>query len=432
MFKQEVASVRSRPKQKVLKVSTSGSHTARLYGLEKIISPPYLMQSAVLCYTDTDAKTATELTHFLASNCVGAVFDKELLVNAEHDLLCAAEQALSADYVLLLLSPNSVPRKWTRERWEPVLVDEARKFGTRIVYVLLAPCEFPRVFRLHTFFDLSEDRLAGQRALKRWLLQHTLPLQLPSELPDPCGSVATAPETLRQLECDLADRPGIQTDTDRETALTFARTHREDYEAVFWFNCANRSRAGILGDTARALGLRLRGPLEQNAEALHDFCGSKRILLVFENLEREDRELVTYGGSASVMMIAGQTTPAARSLPETVALFARWTSNFEDCLSALGDVQHHLRKLPAYKDQDWETVISLGSLASSLLMHDGRLAEAHEVLEWMIKGMRACGDLRAAQYEWEKSWILEEWGAPVLRTIAPPNQPVQLSLGFGD
>ena len=129
------------------------------------------MRSTILCYAAADADFARELAGFIELNCAATRFDKEALIQPGCDLIDAAERALSADCLLILLSPDSWSGTWLRARWEPILVDEARKFETQIAYVLLRPCKFPDVFRRNAFFDLSEDRLAGQRILKRWLLR---------------------------------------------------------------------------------------------------------------------------------------------------------------------------------------------------------------------------------------------------------------------
>lgn len=392
------------------------------------------MLSAILCHAAADAGSARELRHLLELNCPLTIIDEEGLIGPGCDLLDTAERALSADYLLLLLSPDSVPSEWLRARWEPIFGDGARKFGTQIAYVLLRPCKFPGVFRRNVFFDLSEHWLAGKRALKRWLLHGDPFFQAAMELPESCASTEIAAEALERLQCLLSDQPGACAEIDRELALRFAHMHGGDFEGVFWLNCGNRSRAGILGDTAHMLGLKFRGRLEQNASALQNFCASRRLLFAFEHAAPSDTALVTFGGKASVLFVAEHPLPAGRSLEETAALFSDWRSNSGACFGTLGDVQSHLRDLPACSGERWQTTISLGSAASSLLTQAGRLAEAYELLELMTDTLRAQGDLLAAgRLEWEMSWIREEWNEPIppRAPMLLPIQPVQLSLGFG-
>jgi hypothetical protein len=118
------------------------------------------MQAAVLCYAARDADFAREPASFLQVNCATTVFD-EVLIEPGRDLIDAAERALSADYLLLLLSPDSWPSTWLRARWEPILVDEARKFETQIAYVCLRSCKVPDVLRRRHFSIYPNIGLRG-------------------------------------------------------------------------------------------------------------------------------------------------------------------------------------------------------------------------------------------------------------------------------
>ncbi len=305
------------------------------------------IKSAVLCYAVEDADFAQELAGFLNLNSIAAVFAREGLIGPEEDLIDAAERALSADYVLLLLSPDSVPGAWVRARWERILLDEARHFGTQVAYVLLRACKFPNVFRGNAFFDLSQSRLAGQRELKRWLFRQDPFFETASQLPERSASAVLPTEALDDLACRIADQPGVQAGVPKELALEFAHVFANDFEGVFWLNCDNRSGAGVLGDAAHLLHLKLRGTLEQNARALRDFCAGRRLLFVFENLASSHKELVAFEGKTSVILAVEGSSPAQRSLEETAAVFSRWGSNFDGAINALGNAQYPpLARLP--------------------------------------------------------------------------------------
>ena len=393
------------------------------------------MKSAGLCYAAEDADFARELSGFLKLNCTVAVSCQEGLIGPGEDLVDAAERSLSADYALILLSPHSIPNALARSRWEPVLVHEARKAGTQLAYVLLRDCKFPQVFRREPFFDLSEHRLSGQRALKRRLLSPDLFLRTAFEVPEISASEEPAIQALEHLECRLADQPGVEAEVPRELALAFAHSSTSDFEGVFWLNCANRSSTGILGDIAQLLQLKLRGTQEQNAQALREFCAERRLLFVFEHIVPGDRELVGFGAKTSVIFVAKELRRVQRSLTETAALFCHWRTDCASALSAMGDAEYHLRKLPDYSHEDWRIAISLGLAASSCLRHADRLAEIDELLNLMIDSARSKADqLTIDQLEWEQSWILEEWGVPIPARSRPiaQNQPNQLSLGLGE
>ena len=391
-------------------------------------------RSAALCYATEDTDFALQLAGFLELNCTVTVSSQEGLIGPGEDLVDAAERSLSADYALILLSPHSIPNALARSRWEPVLVHEARKAGTQLAYVLLRDCKFPQVFRRDMFFDLSEHRLSGQRALKRWLLSQDLFLRTAFEVPEISASEEPATQALEHLECRLADRPGVEAEVSRELALAFAHASTSDFEGVFWLNCANRSSTGILGDIAQLLQLKLRGTQEQNTQALREFCAERRLLFVFEHIAPAGKELVTFGGKTSVIFVVEQSSQPTRSLHRTAALFYHWRTDTDAALRALRDAEYHLRKQPHDNDEDWRLAISLGLAACSCLKHIDRLAEAYELLMLMIDAARSKDDqLTADQLEWERSWILEEWGVPIPARTRPmaQNRPIQLKLALG-
>ncbi|MGH9652908.1 MAG: hypothetical protein ACRD6B_05515, partial [Bryobacteraceae bacterium] len=219
----------------------------------------------------------------------------------------------------------------------------------------------------------------------------------------------------------------------REVALAFAHEAAHDFEGAFWLNCAHRSRAGIVGDAAHALGMKLRGPLQEDVCKLGEFCSRRRILLVFEYAAPGDIEWALPGGKASFLFVAGDALPPPRSLVETLALFTRWHQDPRPCLHALGDAQAHVRRLSDYSEDDWRSALSLARAAVSLLKHTGRLAEACELLEMAIPALRARNcPFQAAEWEAEKHWILEEWGsvAPAPGRPEPASRAEQLTL-FG-
>ncbi len=393
------------------------------------------MRSAVLCHAAEDAALAGELASFLELNCPVTVFQDEGLIRADYGLLDAVERGLSADITLVLLSPDSVPNVWPpREEWEQILLKQPRESGSDIGFLLARECKFPVLLsRGRNFFDLCRNRLAGLRVVKRWLLEQDPFFQGVVELPEERHSARAGDEFFERLRCQLADRPGIESDVSQEAALEFAHSHKPDFEGMFWINCAHRSRAGILGDTAHRLGFRLSGTAEQNRSVLEDFCAGRRCLFIFEHVAPEGKELVTFQGKASVIFTAPGTVPSLRSIEETSALFSGWTQNVDLCLSALGDAQHHLRGLPASEGDSLQARMSLGSAAFTLLKHCDRLAEAYEVLEMMANAMRAKGDqFSLYKLEWEKSWFREAWNQPVTLPSVPPlrKEPAQLFLEF--
>jgi hypothetical protein len=309
------------------------------------------MQSLVICSAAADQSIAGEIRRSLEVNCSSVALQEDAIVSSPNELLDTVDRALSADIVLLLLSPDTIPSAWSREQWEPVLIEQPRDLGTALAFVLVRPCRFPEILRKQRFFDLSAGIGTELRKLRPWLLdQDPLKRERIELLPAPPRG---APEVGPELE-SLVEEPGTASDVPRESALAFAHAHRLDFEGVVWLDCAGRSQAGAIGDTAHALGLQLTGPTDQNAAALREFCAGLRCLFLFDALANEDRALMTFNGRASVIFTTGSEEPfSGLPLAETVDLFARWRTDSELCLRHLRDAERCFQILK--RDRSAET-----------------------------------------------------------------------------
>ena len=146
------------------------------------------MDFAFLCHAPEDAASAHDLGDYLERNCPCGIRYTECGSGAAYDLLEAAEQSMAASAVILLLSPASMPERWVRSRWEPVLIEQPAEAGTGLACVELRECRFPELLRRRDFFDAS---LAGRRALKRWLLK-----RFPAVVEVPEGAAPPAPQSV--------------------------------------------------------------------------------------------------------------------------------------------------------------------------------------------------------------------------------------------
>jgi hypothetical protein len=383
-----------------------------------------------------DLGVARDIRCHIEANCLSIALQDEAVVSSATEVLKTVDGALSADIVLLLLSPDAIPSLWSRQQWEPVLLEQPRELGTALAFVLVRPCRFPEILRKRKFFDLTGDTRDGLRKLRRWLLQQD-PLKRESiELlpPRPYAPGAVL-EMDAGLEDLIIDQPGTQCEVPRETALAFAYAHGRDFEGVFWLDCLGRSRAGVIGDTAHALGLKLRGPTTENTVALQEFCARSRCLFVFDALAAERRELVAFKGRPSVIFATGSEQQASGlPLAETVQLFARWRTDPEQCLRHLRDAERYLHALePDCSAETAQAVKSLGASAFALLQQQDRRAEAFEILQILSK--LACEEGNASDFrrwEWEKSWIREAWGQVACAPPHPPtmSEPRQLEFDF--
>jgi hypothetical protein len=368
-------------------------------------------QSAIICHALEDDAVAGEIAAYLEANCALTISHEYVSPEKRRDLIDAVEIGLSADIALVALSPASVSNPWKRERWEPVFLRQPGVLGTRMACLLLRDCRFPELFRRGSFFDLSGDSLTGMRALKRWVYGF--------------GQQVTSGnfETLRRR---IADRPAVEFGLGMEEAAAFSEECGADFERVFRIDCARRSRTGILGDIAHALGLRLSDSAERNRTTLACFCADRRCLFLFDHFAEEDRDVVDLGGKTSIIFTESEM-PERRPLADLERLITHWPRHPDDCLRALGDAQSWLR------NGEGGVPMQLGFAALALLRNFDRLAEACEILDLMIDAARATGDLLTAhRLAWEQSTIRQQWGETV--AMAEPvvvPEATQLPLDFG-
>jgi hypothetical protein len=340
------------------------------------------------CYAEADRAVVDELGAFLACSCELEWCAGEGCLAPGGDLLEKVEQALQADAIVVLLSPDSTPARWARERWESVLVRQPKEYGTGVALALLADCRFPPLLRHQTFFDLAPDRLAAFRRIKQWLLQaRPLPNPIWFAPPPPDPFPDRAPE-LEELRRALSDAPGVlRLAAPNQSALAaeFARRFADDFQGIFWVRCGHRSPARIAGELASQLGLRLEGETASNQEALRRFCAERRCLIVLEDARAGAAEGIIPGGRASVLLTseeaaspASEWDVARRSLHDATA----WT----DACALVRRAVHQARE-------------------------QGRLAEADEFLQLWAAAAEEREDRRILEEcAWERIWILESWG----------------------
>jgi hypothetical protein len=379
------------------------------------------MLSAVFCYAPSDEVIAREIYEYLDRNSPIQPFFEEGRVRPGFDLIDAASQALSAEIGFVLLSAASVPNRWERDRWAPVLLDHPRELGSSLFFVQAGQCRFPDLLRRQAFADLSQDPLSGKRELKRHLFRKLAFFKSEPGLPP----IEPGPSEIEVLRRQMADQPGYGDFCDRNTVLSFAHACQTDFEGVFWIDCAWRTRAGVLGDVADCLGLQLTGPMEQNENALGRFNTNRRCLFICEN---PPDDLTWFGGRSSLIRLHTQELRPVLPFEEVVSLFTSWTKRRKDCLCRLGDAQHHLA------ESDCEDAYRLGSPVVALLKNEQRLAEANELLELLITAAKLNKDEDAfRRFAWDQSWILGHWGEPYSSRSIPlenAGEPAQLALGF--
>jgi len=369
------------------------------------------MGSLVLCYALRDEEVARRLGRFLEINLPFQVSFSEGVVRPDFDLVEATERALSADVALVLLSPDSVPKYWNRQTWEPVFLKSAGELGALLGFVLIRACQFPELLRRRYFFDASVDPLAAARELKRWLLR-----------PQPLihRETGLSPE-VSALRSRIADEPGVAADIDPELAARFAGECAGDFEAVHYLDC--RSRAGVVGDLGYMLGLRLSAALERNIAEFHAFCRNRRFLFMLAGLAAVDTDLVRFEGKTSVIL-----TASAGVTPDVTHIFLAGARDDAQCQPMVGDA---VRQFYELLGSELAVALRLGWVIVAVLKTAGRFAETVELLDAMAHSARESDNTAAlARIEREQFWM-QDYAEGAIG--APPHfatDSVQLVFGF--
>jgi hypothetical protein len=267
---------------------------------------------AFFAHARSDHDVARRLAGFLEFGCHLTCCVDEGQIGENQDLISKAEEGLGADVLLLLLSPSSSPTRWVRERWEPVLFEQARQAKVEVVTMLLQECSFPPLLRRRNFIDATTNRLTAQRLLKRWF-------RMREREPGAAPNIEFSGD-LEDLYVNLADRAGT-VHVSGAVASRFAKEAEEEFEAVLWVPCHGRSLAQATGELGRQLGLALDGQKKENCTHVREFLAARRCLVVLDAAEAEILPELIAGGRTSTII----THDPVRFLetPETVAYALR-------------------------------------------------------------------------------------------------------------
>lgn len=318
------------------------------------------LRSLVICHAPADAEPVRDLASFLTANLsVEVSFDTGL------PLVGAVERALGAAFALAVFTPESMPAAWRRDDWEHPFLHAPEEFDSNLGFALLRDCRFPEVLRRERFFDFTVNTLEAARLVKQWLMRPKLP---------PRRIVGYA-----ELRAQLVDRPGTMHGFEASSA--FLDDMGKEFEQVCRINAADRSVAGILGETGHKLGLILPDNTTRNREILTEYLAERRVLLVFDNLPRERRDLVAFGGLSTVITTLGESPLPSAQIPRDIR-------------------------------QGWQLC--------ELLSPQQRYAEKIEILEWMAETARVKGDARSLHSINQELFFMRDDSTPIEDLVILP------------
>jgi hypothetical protein len=251
------------------------------------------LATAFFAHARGDHDFARDLAAFLEFGCDLTCYVDDGQIGEDHDLIAKAEEGLCADVLLLLLSPSSSPTPWARERWEPVLFDQAKQGKVEVVTMLLRECPFPALLRRRNFIDATTNRLTARRLLKRWF---TLRERQSGAVPKLEFSA-----DLEDLYVALSDTAGAL-HVSGAAASRFAIEAEDEFEAVLWAPCQGRTLAQASGELGQQLGLTLDDQPKQNCRRIRDLLATRRCLVVLDAPRAEIVPELTAGGRTSTVI----------------------------------------------------------------------------------------------------------------------------------
>ena len=261
-----------------------------------------------LCHASQDRQAVRDLALFLDQGAHLELCLEEGEIGPEESLISKVADALQAEVMLVILSPDSAPR-WVLEEWRSALRDGPKEARVDVAVVLHRNCQFPQLLRRENFFDLTENRLDGFRALKQWLLRRRAPPQELFFVPDRHPQFTGRCDELEALRGSLGDSPGVAVLASdapglgkTTLAVEFAWRCRGDFEGVFWLCCAGRTAAGVAGEFASQLGLQVEGETERNQEELRRLCAERRCLIILDDVKQDAVLRLVPDGKSSVLI----------------------------------------------------------------------------------------------------------------------------------
>jgi len=267
------------------------------------------MVSVFLSHSSKDKPFVRELADFLGRDGEIQVWLDEREIAPGDNIVGEIGTGLDADFVLLILSPDSVNSNWVKEEWTDAFWEQTNNRKTKLVGALYRDCTIPRLLRNKKPFDLRTNHPKGFREIRTFLLeQRPVRPERVNYLPvRPPIFVGREPE-LAELRERLA-QPGalayvaeLAGKGKTTLALEFAHRYQHDFEAVYWLPCQSSSLAAIAGELDRILALQLKGDLPEVVRELKLHCGGKRCLLILDNVEDESPGQLIPGGAASVLV----------------------------------------------------------------------------------------------------------------------------------
>jgi hypothetical protein len=367
------------------------------------------MMQLALVYAESEASLAWPIADYLERNCPVEV-DVSFRITSDRDVLDTVGRALGNDAAILFLSKAAVPRRLTREEWEPVFVEAAAEHRTELGYILVSDCPFPKVLLRSRTFAISDGIVECARRLRRWLLELRPAPQSLFFVPD-VRVPALAAARFEELSAAVVDQPGVEAVPSVEEAIAFATAARADFEGVLWIDCRAASLTCVTGEICAQLGLRQAGDTDSNLAAIGAVLARHRCLLVTIGESPEVLAKFTGMGMTSVLRVV--SPPALEEITvQRARVFlqglSKWTVN-PNAVPAGTELHRTLVWLLAAAGE-WTLARDFARAVLAYYRFHERAADVFEAAGLALSAAISRRDAAAAsEFGRERAWILEAW-----------------------
>ena len=266
------------------------------------------MVGVFLSHSSKDKPFVRDLAGALEAGGEIKVWLDEREIDYGENIVLKIADGLDADFVLLILSPDSVDSKWVKEEWTDAYWEQVESQHVKVAGVLYRDCRIPRLLRNKKYFDLRTNQPEGFRLIQTWLLGQRPPPPPVVHLPQRPPLVIGREQEIEELRHRLKDTgsvafiSGLAGRGKTTLALAYAHRYQRDFESVHWLPCQGRSLVQLAGELAWQLGLKLDGELDAIIRQLTTLCARKRCLLVLDNVEEDTPAKLMPAGRSSVLL----------------------------------------------------------------------------------------------------------------------------------
>jgi hypothetical protein len=124
------------------------------------------MVTVFLSHSSKDKPFVRELADHLQRDGQIKVWLDERAISPGANIVQKIAEGLDSDFVLLIISPDSINSAWVEEEWTDAFWDQTNNRRAKLAGVLYRDCPLPHLLRNKKYFDLRTNQPEGFRAIR--------------------------------------------------------------------------------------------------------------------------------------------------------------------------------------------------------------------------------------------------------------------------